>query len=115
MDYYIKDESGELYIYFDTTQKCIDFIGYINDLNRNIKVKRNLSENKSCCLKGIYMDNVQILITEFKMTIPILNSCCDICYEIKNLYPRCHTCMHPLCLDCFERITDERCPYCRSL
>lgn len=115
MDYYIKDESKELYIYFDTTQKCIDFIIYINNLGRNIKVKKNVSENKSCCLKGIYIKNVEILINECKMNIPIVNSCCDICYEIKDLYPKCYTCMYPLCLDCFERISDIRCPYCRSI
>ena len=75
MDYYIKDEFGELYIYFDTTQKCIDFTIYINNLGRNIKVKKNMYESNSCSLKNIFIDNVKILINEYKMSTPILNSC----------------------------------------
>jgi len=112
-DYHIEEESYKLYIRFNTNHKCRKFTSYINNLTRNIDIESHVSDNKSICLKNICIKNLEILINDFNVDCSIVNEC-DICCIEKRLYMVCNTCMHPICLDCLNSISDNKCAFCRS-
>ena len=111
MKYYLKENNNEIYIYFLQIEMYKLFICYVNNLNRNIGIKINQYNDKSCSLINIDIKNVKILINDFD-SLKIDN--CDICYETKRLYKVCNTCKHPSCLECLYKLIDMNCAFCRN-
>jgi hypothetical protein len=40
---------------------------------------------------------------------------CDICYKkVKNIITKCKICKHPFCVNCWDKLITQNCPFCRS-
>lgn len=40
---------------------------------------------------------------------------CAICYETKEDFIHCPQCVHEVCLQCYHKLTNEKCPFCNHL
>ena len=112
-DEYVKDDKKSVknFIHFNSIEECSEFILFVSKMN--IKVG-----HKCCGGKGLLINEENSLIQNLKKNFKLNNivkiDTCDICCEIKSLITKCFVCKYPFCIDCYDKILNSSCPYCRG-
>lgn len=115
-DEYVKNDkydnkSVKNFIHFSTIEECNEFALFVSKMN--IKVG-----HKCCGGKGLSINKESSFIKNLKENFKLNNIVkidqCDICFENKSLIRKCFVCKYPFCVDCYSKIVNSCCPYCRG-
>lgn len=102
-------------VYFETIVECTNFVKYLH--NRNIDIISFCSHGLGCNMSHIHEKNIEILkqdFFDFQNNVPY-QKVCDICFEyVDYLCTRCSEVTHLCCLNCWNRLQIQCCPFCRK-
>jgi len=110
------------FAHFKSIELCNDFASYM--VNNGYKIAHKCCGGNGCGIEKIKNIELQNIVKNYlqKRETNKLNSenketfFCDICYEdVNNIISKCKICTHPFCPDCWNKITKDVCPYCRSI
>jgi hypothetical protein len=125
------------FAHFNSIELCNDFVIYMT--NNGYKITHKCCDGNGCGIKKIKRIELKIIVNKYLQkketntyntyntdntdnTYNTYNTYntdkfhCDICYEdVDNLITKCKICTHPFCPDCWNKITKDVCPYCRSI
>jgi len=102
----------EYFVHFNSVEECNNFIN--NIIKINIEIGHKCCSDTGCLIKNYNNIDIDHIIKKIKNDNKLLIDECDICFESKSLIINCKICSHPLCNDCFSKIKNKPCPYCRS-
>ena len=117
MDYVNIEKNNEYnkpfsdFVHFDTVEECDQFILFVSKMN--IKIGNKCGGGKGCSINEKY-SFINNLKKNFKLNNIVKIDNCDICFEIKSLITKCFVCKYPFCIDCYNKILNSNCPYCRG-
>ena len=116
MDYINIEKNNEYkpfsdFVHFDTVEECDQFILFVSKMN--IKIGNKCCGGKGCSINEKY-SFINNLKKNFKLNNIVKIDNCDICFEIKSLITKCFVCKYPFCIDCYNKILNSNCPYCRG-